>query len=53
MLQLAAETGCGAGYSRKRPKLSTIVAGRVCSGPVPSRVSQGLGDSTVADSPDA
>ena len=31
VLQLAAVTGCSAGYSRKRPKLSTVVAGRVGS----------------------
>ena len=29
VLQLAAVTGRSAGYNRKRPKLSTIVAGRV------------------------
>ena len=40
VLQLAAVTGCSAGYNRKRPKLSTIVAERLCSRPVPARASQ-------------
>ena len=31
VLQLAAVTGRSAGYNRKRPNLSAIVAGRVCS----------------------
>ena len=53
VLQLAAVTDRSAGYNRKKPKLSTIVAGRVCSGPVPARSSQPSGDSTIADSPDA
>ena len=42
-----------AGYNRKTLKLSTIVAGRVRSGPVPARSSRPSGDSTIADSPDA
>ena len=31
VLQLAEVTGRSAGYNKKRPKLSIIVAGRVCS----------------------
>ena len=50
VLQLAALTGYSAGYHRKRPKLSTIVAGLVCSEPVPGRLTRTLGDSTIVDS---
>ena len=50
VLQLAALTGYGAGYNRKRPKLSTIVAGRVCSEPVPVGLSRTLGASTIVGS---